>query len=115
MGPYDWAWVVVVVTAPVALYALHRATRGARFGLVRRCVLSVGAFWMLLPAPVPGHPGHHAPAWIVFLLEWGFQRAGEPAASAMILSGGTLVALAVAVIWWLIGRRRPAAAAQDGG
>jgi hypothetical protein len=107
------AWVVVAVVAPVALFALHRATRGARFGLLRRCVLTVGAFWMLLPAPVPGHPGHHAPAWIVFLLEWGFQRSGQPATSAMILSGGTLVALAVALVWWLIGRRRPAAAADD--
>lgn len=113
MGPYDWAWVVVGVTAPVALFALHRATRGARFGLLRRCMLTLGAFWMLLPAPVPGHPGHHAPAWIVFLLEWGFQRAGQPAASAMILCGGALVAVAVALVWWLLSRRRQAAAAED--
>jgi hypothetical protein len=114
MGPYGWAWVIVVAMMPVALYALHRATRGSRFGLMRRLVLTLGAIWLVLPAAVPGHPGHVAPAWLVFLLEWGFQRPGDPAGSAMVLAGGAALALAVTVLWTWLARRRRAADGREG-
>lgn len=113
MSPYELAWVIVLVMMPVAVFALHRGTRGRRVGALRRLLLPVLAVCLVVPAPVPAYPGHFAPAWLVFLLEWGFQAQGQPAAAAAILTGGAVLGLAAGLVWWLVGRRRAAAAGQD--
>jgi hypothetical protein len=109
MDAYTVAWVVVLVSVPLALFALHRATRRARTGAIRRLLLPVAAICLVVPASVPGHPEQLAPAWLVLVLEWGFQAHGQPAAAATALSGGAALGLAIGVVWWLLGRRRPAA------
>jgi hypothetical protein len=105
MDVYMAAWAVVLASTPLALFALHRATRGTRAAAVRRLLLPVAAVCLVVPTPVPGYPGQMAPAWLVLVLEWGFQAQGQPAAAAAALSGGAALGLAIGVVWWLLGRR----------
>jgi hypothetical protein len=98
MGPHAIAWLVAVGCVPVALFALHRATRGWRAPRTKATIGALLAVWALLPAPVPGHPGFYAPAFLVFLFEWWFQRPGEPATSGIILAAGTLLAVGMGLL-----------------
>ena len=102
-GPYAIAWLVVLGCVVVALFALHRATRGWRAPGTRATIGALLAVWALLPAPVPGHAGYYAPALLVFLFEWWFQRPGEPGTSGIILAAGTFLALGLGL---LLGARR---------
>jgi len=104
MGPYGWAWVIVVAAVPVALFALHRATRGLPLPRTRRLIGALLAVWALLPAPIPGHAGHYAPAFLVFAFESLFQRPGDPTTSGVILAAGTVATLGVGLL--LASRRR---------
>jgi len=106
MTAYAWVWVIVAAAVPVALFALHRATRGMPLPRTRRVVGALLGVWALLPAPIPGHPGHYAPAFLVFAFESLFQRPGEPTTSAVILAAGTVATLGVALL--LASRRRKA-------
>lgn len=98
MSAYGWAWVIIVVTVPVALFAWMRATRGWPWPGFRRAVAALVGVWLLLPAPVPGHGGHYAPAFLVFAFESLFQRPGAPRTSGVILAAGTVLALAVLLL-----------------
>lgn len=106
MTPYGWAWVIVVVAVPLALFALHRATRGMPLPRTRRLIGALLAVWAVLPAPVPDYPGHYAPAFLVFAFESLFQRPGDPTTSGVILAAGTVATLGVALL--LVSRRRKA-------
>jgi hypothetical protein len=105
MSPYGWAWVVVAVSLMLGLFAFLRATRGPRLRRTRTWLAALLAVWLLLPAAVPGYPGHYAPAFLVFAFEWLFQAPGEPRAAGVILVGGAalLCALGLLVGVW---RRR---------
>ncbi|MFW6094680.1 MAG: hypothetical protein ACODAC_11960 [Pseudomonadota bacterium] len=107
MTPYEWAWLAVAVSGPLALLALGRATRGwlPRLRPVVGWLLLV---WLLLPAPVPGYPGHYAPAFLVFTFESLFQNPGRPDDAAAILLAGTAAALALALLAGIVRRRRNA-------
>jgi hypothetical protein len=98
MGPYGWAWVVVVVAVPLGLYALHRATRRLQWPRTRRVVAVLLAVWLLLPAPVPGYEGHYAPAFLVFTFEWLLQQPGNPRTAGIILIAGSVLAVAVTLL-----------------
>lgn len=106
MTPYGWAWVIVGVAVPVALFALHRATRGMPLPRTRRLIGALLAVWAVLPAPIPDYPGHYAPAFLVFAFETLFQRPGDPTTSGVILAAGTVATLGVALL--LVSRRRKA-------
>jgi hypothetical protein len=105
---YLWAWVVVALATPLGLYALHRATRGLPLPALRAGLLWLLAVWLLVPAPVPDHAGHYAPALLVFVFEAVFQRPGQPETSALILAAASALALAAMLVVSV--RRRRAAA-----
>jgi len=106
MSPYGWAWIIVAVAVPVALFALWRATRGMPLPRTRRLIGALLAVWALLPAPVPGYAGHYAPAFLVFAFESLFQNPGDPTTSGIILAAGTVATLGLALL--LASRRRKA-------
>lgn len=95
MGAYGWAWLVIAAVVPLGLIALNRASRGLLGPRLRMALSLLLAVWLLLPAPVPGYPGHYAPAFLVFCFEWLFQQAGDPRPAGIILGAGTLLALAL--------------------
>jgi hypothetical protein len=108
-GPYVWAWVIMALAAPLALYGFLRATSGLAFAGARHGMAFLLAVWLLVPAAIPNFPGHYAPAFIVFLFEALFQHDGKPRAAGFILAAATLAALALMLLWMLarrlIGRR----------
>jgi hypothetical protein len=105
-GPYLWAWVVVVLMAPLAMFALLKATRDLPLPLLRRALAWLLGFLLLLPAPVPGYPDNLAPAFLVFLFELLFQREGKPRAAGIILAAGALLFVAVVLVGWVVRRLR---------
>jgi len=106
MAAYAWAWIIVVVAAPLAVFSLHRATRGLPLGGFRHALYVLIAVLLVLPAPLPGYPGHYAPASLVFLFEAAFQSSGSPRAAALILGGGSILVLVTLLVWVGIQRRR---------
>jgi hypothetical protein len=110
-GPYLWAWVIVVLAAPLAMYTFLRATRGLALPGVRRALAWLIGVWMGLPARVPGYPENYAPAFLVFLFESLFQNDGKPRAAGLILVAGALVYAAALLVWVVVRRlrRRPGA------
>ena len=110
MSAYGWAWVIIAAAVPVTLYALLRATRGWPWPGLRHALAWLVGVWLLLPAPVPGHGGHYAPAFLVFAFESLLQRPGSPRASGVILAAGTVLALAVLLLVF----RRRASRGDDG-
>lgn len=107
MSAYGWAWLIVAAMVPLALFALHRAMRGAWAPRTRLAVLVLLGAVLLLPAPVPSYPGHYAPAFLVFAFESLFQRPGEPGTAGLILAAGAAATLAVIVLIASRRRRRP--------
>jgi hypothetical protein len=106
MGTYEWAWVVIAVVVPLGLFALNRASRGLLGPRLRATLSLLLAVWLLLPAPLPSHPGHYAPAFLVFAFEWLFQEGGNPRPAGFILAAGTLIALALLLVVLVMRRGR---------
>jgi len=120
VSAYDWAWVVIGAAALLGWLALMRLTRPLGGSPVRWLLQGLVLLWFVLPAPVPGHPGQWAPAFVVLVFESIFQSGGQPVPAALILLTGSLVT--VALVLWLALRRgrhaageveRPAAAAEE--
>jgi len=111
--PYLWGWVVMVVSGLGLLLALQRALRGWEAPLLKTLV----GWWLLVivlvPAQVPRHTDELAPALIVFSFETFFQRNGSAGPAGRILATASVIALALGLITYLVGRfrRRGAAAA----
>ncbi len=105
MGPYDWGWLAVLLAAPLMIFALTRATRGWPLPEVRRLLGWLLGLGLVVPAPIPGHPGHYAPAFLVLLFEWLFQRPGKPATAGLILAAAAALALALALVTGILARR----------
>lgn len=103
-GPYLWAWVIMAVATPVAVYGFLRATSGMALAGARRGLAFLVAVWLLVPAAIPNFPGHYAPAFIVFLFETLFQNDGKPRAAGIILAAATLSALALMLVWVAVRR-----------
>lgn len=108
--PYVWAWVIAGAGTLLAVLALTQAWRGLPLPWLRRWLTWLIPVWLLLPAPVPGYEGQLAPAFVVFLFEWLFQREGSPAMAGRILLLGTCVTSAAFLAFWLLRRRRAAVA-----
>ncbi len=106
MTPYGWAWVIVVAMVPLGLFTLAHLTRGVNLPRSKRVAALLIVVWLVLPAPVPGYPGHYAPAFLVLTFEWLFQNPGEPRTAALILAAGTVVAVGLALLAFTLGRRR---------
>ena len=105
MGPYVWAWIIVVVAVPLAVYAWLRATRGLPAVATRQGLAWLVGLLLLLPAPVPRFPGHYAPAFLVFVFESLFQQGGNPRAAGLILAAGAAFGVLVLLVWVLLRRR----------
>jgi hypothetical protein len=103
-GPYLWAWVIMALATPVAIYGFLRATSGMALAGARRGLAFLMAVWLLVPAAIPNFPGHYAPAFIVFLFEALFQHDGKPRAAGIILAAATVVALALMLVWMVVRR-----------
>jgi hypothetical protein len=109
--PHVWAWAALVLGTLGLILALQRALRGWDAPLLKSVV-----GWLLLvllvPAQIPRHGDQIAPAFVVFVFEALFQRDGSPDAAARILAAAGAVALALALVTWLVVRirRRPVAA-----
>jgi len=106
--PYFWAWVIGAAGTVLAIVALTRAWRGLPLPWLRRWLTWLMPVLLLLPAPVPGYEGQLAPAFVVFLFEWLFQRDGSPVMAGRILLLGACVTSAAFLVFWLWRRRRPA-------
>lgn len=106
MNAYLWAWLVAAASALVGLFALQRAIRGLFGRRLTGALVVLLLVWVLLPAPVPGYPGHYAPAFLVFAFEWLFQQSGDPRPAGLILAGGTAAALALLLVMGLVRRNR---------
>ncbi len=107
MGSHAIAWLVVVASVLVGLFALHRATRGRGWRRTRVAVALLLAVLLLVPASIPGYEGHYAPAFLVFTFEWLFQRSGNPRPAGVILLASTLLAAALMLLVAVTaGRRR---------
>ena len=104
--PYVWGWVIAAAGALLAVLALTQAWRGLPLPGLRRWLTWLIPVWLLLPAPVPGYEEQLAPAFVVFLFEWLFQRDGSPALAGSILLVGTCVTTAAFLVFWLLRRRR---------
>lgn len=111
--PYVWAWIVAGVGTLIAVLALSMAWRGLPLPWLRRWLTWLIPAWLLLPAPVPGYDGQLAPAFVVFIFEWLFQRGGAPATAGRILIMGTCVMSVAFIAWWLVQRRRSGSEAAD--
>jgi hypothetical protein len=105
-GPYLWAWVIVVVAAPLSMYAFLRGTRGLGLAGLRHALAWLIGLWLLLPAPVPGFPDNYAPAFLVFLFESLFQNDGKPRAAGIILAAGALIYVIGLLVWLAVRRLR---------
>lgn len=108
MGAYGWAWVIAVGAVPAGLFALHRLTRRLAWPRTKALIAVLLAVLLLVPAPVPGYPGAYAPAFVVAIFEWLFQRPGQPGTAVIILLCGTLVTVAAALLLTVLRRRRAA-------
>jgi hypothetical protein len=107
-GPYLWAWVIMALVTPAIVYGFLRGTRGWAFAGLRRALAVLAPVWLLVPAEVPGFPGHYAPAFVVLLFESLFQHDGKPRAAAIILAAATLLAVALMLLWAVVRRSRKA-------
>ncbi len=110
---YDWAWVVAGVSALLGTLALARAWRGLRLPWLRLWLSWLIPVLLLLPAPIPGYEGNFAPAFVVFIFEWLFQRSGSPQAAGRILLAGTGLVTAGVLGWYLLRHRRRSSAASE--
>ncbi len=98
MNGYLIAWLVVLVGAVGVLAAFFRLLPYGAGALWRRLLIGGGLAFMLVPAPVPGHPEQLAPAFIVCVFEALFQIDGSPAQSLRILIAGVVVTLLLVVM-----------------
>lgn len=105
MSGYGWAWLIIGAAGLIGWLALVRLTRPLGASPVRWLLQALVLLWLLLPAPVPGHAGQWAPAFIVLIFESVFQRGGEPLPAALILLFGSLVALLLVMVLALRRRR----------
>jgi hypothetical protein len=103
-GPYIFAWSIMAVLTPLAVYGFLRATRGLPLLWPRRALALVVASWLLVPAPIPNFPGNYAPAFFVFLFEAVFQHGGKPRVAAIILGMATFAALLSMLLFVLVRR-----------
>ena len=108
VGNYGMAWLVVAGAGLATLGCWFLLTRPIPWLWLRTTLRCVVAAWLLLPAPVPGYDGQYAPAFIVALFEFAFQKAGAPEAAFRILALGTGVVLALLIVAFALGRRRGA-------
>lgn len=111
MSGYGWAWLIIGAAGLIGWLALMRLTRPLGASPVRWLLQGLVLLWLLLPAPVPGHTGQWAPAFIVLIFESVFQRGGEPLPAALILLFGSLVVLLLVMLLAL--RRRRATGGED--
>ncbi len=110
---YVWAWVVVALCALIGTLGLGMAWRGLPLAPVRWWLTWLIPVCLLLPAPVPGYENQWAPAFVVFLFEGLFQQQGAPEVAGRILLAGVCVTSAGVLVWYLLNRRRSAAAESD--
>jgi hypothetical protein len=104
--PYVWGWAVVAVATVGLLFALGRALRGWNAPLVK----SLGGWWLatilLVPAQIPNHTEHFAPALFVGFFEAALQRNGSPDAAWRILAAASVLGVVLGLVAWLAGRAR---------
>lgn len=106
MGAHSLAWLAAVTAVLVGFFALHRITRGLKWPRTKLVVAVLLAVFALIPAPVPGHPEHYAPAFLVFTFEWWFQQPGHPRTAGIILVAGETLAVAAFLLAAALRRRR---------
>lgn len=112
MTPYHWAWLAIAVAAPLTVAFLNLATWRWRMPRTRLVVNLLLLVWLLAPAPVPAHAGSYAPAFIVLVFEWLFQKPGDPGTAGLILGAVTAAALGLGLILMVLRRSRPGAASD---
>lgn len=100
------AWMIVVGSGLLALGFWFLITRSVGNGFLRSWLRCLAAVCMLLPAPLPGYPGHFAPAYVVALFEAVFQENGEPQQAFIILGGGAILVTILLIAWSLLRPRR---------
>ncbi|MEM1436792.1 MAG: hypothetical protein AAGG11_22280 [Pseudomonadota bacterium] len=103
---YGMAWIVVFSAGLATLGCWFLLTRPVPWPWLRTSLRCVVAAWLLLPAPVPGYDGQYAPAFIVALFEFAFQKDGAPQEALQILGIGTAVVLALLLLAFLLARGR---------
>lgn len=93
-----FAWGVAVGAGLVGTVAVYFLTRAMQPGRLRRALRLLPLLLLLMPAPVPGYPGHFAPAFIVFVFEAVFQGDGEPLLAGVLLATAAVLGLLLAFL-----------------
>lgn len=108
--PFTTAWLVVLGAALVGTFALFFLTRPLAPGLARNLLRWLPAPLLVVPAPLPGHDGYFAPAFVVAIFEWLFQANGHPGpAVRILLLTLAFTLLVILAAQRLLGKRRTTA------
>jgi len=83
-------WILIVAAAGGGAAAMYFLLRASPHKLIRDLLIGSMLGVFLLPAPVPGFPGHIAPAFVVAIFEMFMQIDGKPAVALRILGLGLL-------------------------
>ncbi len=92
------AWGVAAGAGLLGTVGVYFLTQAMQPGRLRRALRILPLLVLLVPAPVPGFPGHLAPAFIVFFFEAVFQREGQPVLAGLLLATAAVVGLLLALL-----------------
>jgi len=108
MTPTLVAWWVVGTAVALLLALLWLATRDLRAPYLKSLVGWWLALVLTVPAQVPEQTDALAPAWLVFLFEALFQRAGAAGPAGRIVLAATAAALLLGLATGALRARRGA-------
>ncbi len=108
--PYLTAWIVIAGAALLGTVCLYVLTRPVPFAWLRALLRILPPVLLLVPAPVPGHAGNIAPAFVVFVFEALFQQEGQPGLALLVLLGSAGAVLGLVLLVHLRGRAARASA-----
>lgn len=113
MSGYTQAWLLIIAMGMGGGLALHRLLRFIAWPVVRWSLTFITVLLLVVPAPIPGHEGTWAPAFIVAVFELFFQIEGEPTSAILMLGVALGAGLALGVLTALFAKRlsKPAAPA----
>tara|TARA_X000000950_G_scaffold263978_1_gene336767 strand:- start:6703 stop:7080 length:378 start_codon:yes stop_codon:yes gene_type:complete len=119
LSAYSLAWWIIVACVLLAVMSLtfvwprHRDQPKSRLDQwFKSFFIYFAVLSLTVPAPVPNVADHYAPALVVWVFEEFFQTVGAPEQSQVLLLGGLLGAMFLAVVRVCFWRARPVSEGQ---